>query len=174
MSVQSSSKETTTTERALLLNELNETTQAHSENDSAMTDAECVSTSPLDQKLRLMDTCLKLIKPTSVMKYVEDPASELPALVGLECTRTGSVYLPFAGEQAQRLLDAYNDTTTEYTSIDASQVTFKNPTWSERLDMFAHRISNMFECKIPIRPRLEKLIGLRNGEKKNKLKKFSI
>lgn len=161
------SKDTNTED--VLMNALDQTTQLRSSNASGCTTANSILSSPLDENLRLMDTCLKLVKLPTQTKYVEDPASELPALVGLECARTGSVYLPFGGDQAERLIDAYSyhhlrsSSTTSHTFIGADEVNFKNPVWNERLKMLVQRISNMFECKIPVQARLEKLIALQKG-----------
>lgn len=168
----SSSSKETNTEQALLMNQLDETTQLHSaeiSNDNEESGG--VSLSPLDDNLRLMDTGLKLVKPAACnLTYLEDAGAELPTLLGLECKRTGSVFLPFSGEQAERLFNAYNDHDDHdedkrplHTSIDATEVNFKNPAWNERLETLVRRLAKTFDCKIPIRARLERLIALKKG-----------
>lgn len=148
------------------MNESDQTTQIRSSSLSGSFSC----SSPLEEKLLLLDTCLKLVKSPSQTKFAEGLANELPSLVGLECRQVGAVYLPFSGNHGDRLIDAYKSTQVQsnnsrYTFIDPSEILFKNPLWDVGLKNLVQRVSGFFECKLMVEAKLKRLIALKKGDR---------
>lgn len=146
----------------LLTNVSDQTTQVRS---SVM--SETLAVTPLDEKLQLMEACLKLVKSNSGVKYVDGVAEELPPLVGLSCRRTGSVFLPFGGQPAEKLIEAYSSQeqpcVCTIKATDADEISIRNPDWEEMLKKLVQRLINKFECKLQMQANLQELIALKKG-----------
>lgn len=144
---------------------LDQTTQARSSMLSDLAATFDAATMTLDRRLRMVDTCLKLVRGYNVAekRFVECVAAELPALLGLSCRQTGRVYLPFGGPNADVLVDAYLTSDRQVCCLAAEEISIKNPEWNEQLKKVVQKLATFFECNLPLEARLQNMFVLRKG-----------